>query len=125
MLRFKNVSLAAAALSGVLFLCLLLFPDLIFFIFDVEGGEVARLMSRRAAMLFLGLGTISYLGRKAPTSSLRQAICLGMASCMAGLALVGLFEFVRGFAGVGILLAVATEMLFAAAFGGIWLRNAR
>ncbi|MFK5978973.1 MAG: hypothetical protein QM488_08825 [Rhizobiaceae bacterium] len=125
MISFKNVSLAAAAVSSALFLCLLFLPDLIFFIFGIEGGEVARLMSRRAAMLFLGLATISYLGRDAPHSVLRQAVCMGMAACMAGLAIVGIFEFVRGFAGIGIFLAVATEIAFATVFARIWMENAR
>lgn len=123
MFSFRNVSLAATVLTGVLFVILLLAPDLIFWIFSIEGNEAARLLSRRAAMLFLGLAIITYSGRNAQHSVLRQAICLGMAVCMFGLAMTGIFEFARGFAGVGIMLAFAAEVGFGIAFIRIWLSN--
>lgn len=121
MFNFKNVSLAATALSGVLFVILLLAPELIFFIFSIEGSEAAKLLSRRAAMLFLGLAIITYLGRDAVHSALRQAVCVGMAATMFGLALTGTYEFARGYAGFGILLAVIAEIGFGVAFTRIWL----
>ena len=123
MLSFKNVSLAMVALAGVLFALLLLAPDLIFFIFNIEGSEAARLLSRRAAMLFLGLAIIAYFGRNAEHSSMRQAVCLGLAASMFGLALTGTYEFVRGYAGGGILLAVVAEIGFGAAYARIWANN--
>ncbi len=123
MLNFKNVSLATVALTSVLFGLLLLVPDFIFFIFGIEGGEAARLLSRRAAMLFLGLAILSYFGRNAEHSIMRQAVCLGMAASMFGLALTGTYEFVRGYAGGGILLAVVAEIGFGAAYVRIWMKN--
>ncbi len=121
MINYKIVSLAASALSVVLFVLLLLVPDVIFWVFGIEGNELARLMSRRAAMLFLGLAIIAYLGRDAINSALRQAVCLGMGSLMFGLALTGIYEFSRGFAGAGILLAALSELGFGFAFTRIWL----
>ncbi len=123
MLNFKNVSLATVALTGVLFGMLLLAPELIFFIFNIEGDEAAKLVSRRAAMLFLGLAIITYFGRNAEHSTMRQAVCLGLAISMFGLALTGTYEFVRGYAGVGILLAVVAEIGFGAAYIRIWTNN--
>lgn len=96
MFDFKNVSVAASVLTGTLFAILLLAPDLIFYLFAVEGGETARLISRRAAMLFLGLSVLSFLGRGAAHSELRQAVCLGLATSMLGLACVSGYEFLRG-----------------------------
>ncbi len=123
MINYKSTSLAAAALSATLFALLLVVPDLIFLIFGVEGSETARLMSRRAAMLFLGFALITYLGRDAQNSILRQAVCLGMAATMFGLAATGIFEFVRGFAGLGILLAVLAEIGFGLAYAKIWFTH--
>ncbi len=123
MITYKNVSIAATGLTFILFIILLFFPNLIFFIFNIEGAEAALLLSRRAAMLFLGLAVISFLGRDSAHSSLRQVVCLGMMAVMFGLALTGIFEFVRGYASFGILLAVVAEISFGAAYAVIWQKN--
>lgn len=120
MINFKYVSVAAACLYITLFLSLLLVPDFIFWIFDIDGDESARFISRRAAMLFFGFAVISWLGREASHSSMRQAVILGMAATMATMALTGLYEFARGYAGAGILLAVMAELAFAVAYGSLW-----
>jgi len=44
-----------------------------------------------------------------------------MAATMFGLALTGTYEFARGYAGPGILLAVIAEIGFGVSFARIWL----
>ena len=119
---FKIVSIACACLTSILFLSLLFVPDLIFWIFAVETTEAARFIARRASILFLGTAIISYMGRNAPDSTLRQGLVLGMFVLWGAMAVLGVFEFARAYAGPGILLAVAAETAFAFAYWSIWKR---
>ena len=73
-------------------------------------------MARRAAMLFLGVAVVTFLSRETPPSQLRANLCLGLAIMMAGLTAVGVFEFIRGAVGLGIWLAIVTEISFALAY---------
>ncbi len=103
-------------------LCLLLFfaPEMIFTLFQVQGNESAFFISRRAGMLFLGIAIFSWLGRNASNSDSRQAICVGMSISMLALAILGVFEFTRNFVGIGIFLAIITELALAIAYFHIW-----
>ncbi len=92
-------------------------------LFEIDGNESAYFISRRAAMLFLGFAVISYFSRNAQNTDTRQSILLGLALSMFGLAILGAFEFARGFAGVGIFLAVGTELFLAVSYGSIWLSS--
>jgi len=116
MLNYKIVSIASAILTSILFLSLLLMPDLIFWIFSIETTEAANFIARRASILFLGLAILSFLSRNTPHSSLRQNIILAMFVLWSLMALLGLFELVRGFAGLGILLAITAEIIFAISY---------
>lgn len=113
---YNFVSKLAAILCFTLFICLLLAPDLIYWVFGLVGNDVSDLMARRAATLFLGVSVIIFLSRNAPQSQLRQNLCVGLAVMMAALAAVGMFEFFRGAVGAGIWLAITTEIAFAAAY---------
>ncbi len=73
-------------------------------------------------MLFLGISVLSWLGRNASNSESRQAICLGLAISMMALALLGTVEFVRGYTGFGVLLAVTTEICLSGLYFKIWFR---
>lgn len=123
MINYKNVSLAATVMYALLFIFLLFTPDFIFWIFQIEGGETANFIARRAAMLFLGLTIIAYCGRAALHSVMRQAVALAMGISMAALAVLGMFEFFRGFSGPGIWFAILAETGFAGAYLSIWFTN--
>lgn len=97
-------------LFGGLFVFLLLAPGVIFWLFGVPQSETADLIARRAAMLFLGLAVISWSARNAPPSGFRRGFSLGIVVSMLGLAGVGSYEFLRGFADWPILLAVVVEI---------------
>lgn len=97
----------------VLFAFMLCAPGVIFWLFGVPQSETANLIARRAAMLFLGLAVISWSARSAPPS---RGFSLGIIVAMLGLAAVGSYEFLRGFAGWPILLAVIVEVSVAGLF---------
>lgn len=120
MLSFKTLGLITCGLSIVLAILLLFFPAVIFMLFGITGNEAAYFISRRAAMLFIGYAVIACLSRNAQPSEGRQAITLGIACSMSGLAILGLFEFVRGFVGSGIFLAVSAELFLAVSYFTLW-----
>ncbi|MEW7007529.1 MULTISPECIES: hypothetical protein [unclassified Lentilitoribacter] len=111
-LSYSLVSILAAGLCFILFLSLLLVPDFIYWVFGIIGNDNADLMSRRAGMLFLGLAFITFQSRNTAASNLRKTLCLGLAIMMAGLAMMGIFEYIRGAVGLGIWLAILTEIAF-------------
>ena len=103
-----------------LFVILLASPDLIFWLFNVPHSETANLIARRASALFLGLGVIGWSIRNAPDGVFRQGFSLGVGLSMALLAVLGAYEFLRGFAGWPILLAVIVEITVSTIFLGFW-----
>ncbi len=123
MIEFKKLSSITAIITFTLFLLLLFIPEIIFLLFQVQENESAFFISRRAAMLFLGIAVFSWVGRNALHSESRQAICIGMSISMSAMAMLGLFELARNFVGFGILPAVVTEALLAVAYYKIWISN--
>jgi hypothetical protein len=112
-LTYRQTSLAASLVCTVLFAVLLFYPPLIFWLFGIIENAAADFMTRRGAILFLGLAAITFLTRSEPDSAARRAIANSLFITMAGLASLGIFELLRGTAGIGILLAVFAEALFA------------
>jgi len=55
MIEFKKLSTITAFITFVLFLVLLLLPEIIFILFQIPENSSAFFISRRAAMLFLGI----------------------------------------------------------------------
>ena len=80
-------------------------------LFGIDEHSSALFIGRRAAMLFLGLAVLTWFIRNAGYSESRQAVCLCLAVSMLGLAILGIFEYLRGFASIGISLAVVTEAI--------------
>ena len=123
MFKFSTLSGVTALVALILFTILLVAPQLIFLLFAVEGNDAAYFISRRAAMLFLGIALIAYTSRNAVHSTSRQAICLGLGSAMLALFVLGAFELFRGFVGVGILPALVTELAIGSSYLAIWFSN--
>ncbi len=121
MITFKKLNMINFAVCTILFLLLLVFPESIFFLFDVKGNEAAFFICRRAAMLFGGYAIISFFTRDLPASKIRQALSLGFGFSMSGFALMGTVEFIRGFAGGGIFITVAGELFLSVSYCYIWL----
>ncbi len=117
---FEKISTATAFVASALCVILLVAPEFIHFLFSVEGNGAAYFFGRRAGLLFLGLAVLCWVGRKAVHSPSRQAICLGLAVSMIALALLGMGEYLRGYAGPGIGLAIVTETIIGASFLKVW-----
>lgn len=71
-------------------------------------------------MFFAGYAAIAFLSRNEPPSASRQSIAFGIGTSMAGFVALGLFELLRGFAGPGILLPMATELFLALSYFSVW-----
>lgn len=111
-LGFSALAGLIAATFAALSLTLLVWPAVIHWLFQITSDPATDVMSRRAAVLFAGLATLMWQARGADDCPLRRSICLCIGGAMAGLALLGLIEFLRGGVGGGIWLAIAVELLF-------------
>ena len=119
-ISYRILSLAMMAVCITLALILLTYPDAIYWLFGIEGNDVADFISRRAVMFLIGFAVMCYASRDAEPSTGRRAIVLGMLMAMVGLAVLGIVEFARGFAGIGILVAVVGELVLAAGYFAVW-----
>ncbi len=121
---FRTCCLAGSALAAVLAVVLVAVPGLVFWLFEIDAGDSAAFLGRRAAMLFLGLAVTLWAGRDALPSTGRQAIALGTGATFLALALLGGAELARGAAGPGILVAILIETLLGGAFLLRWREDA-
>lgn len=121
MTEFKRVSTITACIALTLCMVLITYPEAIFLLFGIPENSSAFFIGRRAAMLFLGISVFAWVGRNAVHSESRQAICLGLAISMLALAILGTLEYLRGYAGIGIFLAVVAEAVLSALYFKIWL----
>ncbi|GHF95222.1 hypothetical protein [Thalassotalea marina] len=121
--QFKHLSVLTSAIAALLAILLLFLPEVVFWLFAIVEHDSATFIGRRAAMLFLGIAFICWLARNAKHSQARQAICLGLAVSMLSLATLGLYELIRGAAGLGIILAITTEVVLALWYVQIWFKH--
>jgi hypothetical protein len=123
--KFKIVSVLTSALYFYLFVSLLLFPESVFKDFGVVGNETVYFLARRASTLMLGFSVLLFLVRNTPLSTVRQAIAFSISLNMAGFALLGSFELIRGFVGTSILNAIVIEVLVAVIYFSFGLSDKR
>lgn len=123
MLNYKTTSTYTALIAFTLFSILILFPEMLFWLFGIEQNNSALFVGLRMAMLFLGLAILLWVGKDSAHSESRQAISLSIATQMCGLAGLGAFELSQGHAGPGILLAVMTELAIAFLYLKVWLSH--
>ena len=119
-MSFRLTSTLAAAVCAALALVLFFTPAVIYWLFQLAPHESADFIARRAAMMFAGLAVLSFQARVLLERSAQRAVSIGMVVMMAGLAVLGAWEFLIGRAGPGIFLAVGTELFFALSFARIW-----
>ncbi len=115
-MTFRHMATIGAILFGFLFLELVIDVSLLIGPWGVEPTPEAGFMGRRLAAGFLGFAVICGLSRTLPASPARRAISLGIAAALLVVAGFGLYELARGFAGTGILPAVAVEVALAVGF---------
>ncbi len=110
---YKIVSLFTSALFLYLFFVALFDPASFFMDVGVEAGEAAYFIARRASMFMLGITVLLFSARNLQPSSARQSIIGATAVTMSGLAIMGMYEFVRGFVDEGIFMAIIIESIVA------------
>jgi hypothetical protein len=89
--------------------------------FEATAGSLV--VSRRIGAIYLGLALMFFLGRAAPPSDIRSAVCLVTGGALALLAGLGLFEFLAGRVSAGIFRSVVAEAVLAAGFIWVWWRG--
>lgn len=110
---YKTVSLMCAALFAAHALALFLVPGLIYALFSLPAAPTANILSRRTALLFLGLASLALLTAGHPDSPTRRAIAAAFILTFATLAILGLAEWLRGVVGPGIFVAILGEIALA------------
>ncbi|WP_266180515.1 hypothetical protein [Dyella humicola] len=115
-LSFRGVAVAAGVICLVLALVWMVVPSVLLWLWRIDAAASAELMARRGAALFLGVGIMLLMARDAGPSPARGAIATGLSVSCATLAVLGIYEFVLGHAGVGIWLAIVVEIALAAGF---------
>ncbi len=86
----------------------------------IDATDGPLVMSRRIGALYLGLALMFFMGRAAPPSDLRSAVCLGIGGASALLACLGIFELWAGRVSVRIVVPSVVESVLAAGFVWVW-----
>ncbi|BBP59470.1 hypothetical protein [Pseudomonas sp. St316] len=115
-INFRNLALLTALLFFGLAVTWMFAPAFLLSSWGVDFSGSAGLVGRRGAALYAGIGVMFFLARRAGPSSTRSSLVTGFVSACLILAVLGLFEFVKGHASSGILSAVAIEVLLSVAF---------
>ena len=123
MFSFKNLSIILSILGFTLFITHLFAPEPVFSLFQISENESSFFNARRTSILYLGISVLSFLGRNELHSNLRQKVCIVISVIMFGLAFLGIYEYLIGVAGIGIGIAVLTEIFIGAGFIRIWFNN--
>ncbi|MCB1384063.1 MAG: hypothetical protein KDJ73_14280 [Notoacmeibacter sp.] len=119
---FPTLARLTGTVCAALTLALFAAPGLLLTIFGIEAGAEATFVARRTAMLFSGYAVLAFSLATVTDIGARRAFAMAIMVSMTGLALLGLAEFIRGFAGPGIFVAVVTEVFFAVTYG-LYLRR--
>jgi hypothetical protein len=114
-LTFRRAAIGSAFVCFSLALTWTLIPDLLLFSWGVEFSDAAALVGRGEAVMFAGIGIVFFSARDAEPSSIRDALVAGFVFSCCALAALGVFEYVTGHAGPGILSAVVVEIALALA----------
>ncbi|WP_299682268.1 hypothetical protein [uncultured Roseobacter sp.] len=107
----------AAQLCGgvfaVLGLVLLFTPHVVPAVFDLESAVSTEIIARRAGILFAGLAYLSLSTAVHPRNATKDRIDQAIALLLMGLAILGAVEWINGRVGLGVWLAMGTEILLA------------
>jgi hypothetical protein len=118
--NYTQLGLLSGWVLAGLFVALLLAPQLLHWLFQIESTTSAIVMSRRAAMLFMGLSAVILLTRNTTDLQTRRSISIAIALTMSGLFILGCFDFLRGNVGWGIMFALIPEAFLASGYFYIW-----
>ena len=85
----------------------------------MEAHADGLLAGRRLGAAYLGIALMLFLGRSAPASRMRDAVCAGMLCALVLMAASGMVEFKAGRVRAGILASVVLEAVLALGFGWV------
>lgn len=117
---FRLLSGITALIAALLSVALMGIPELLFYLFNIEASDATYFMGRRASILFLGLALVSWQIRNISDNAAQLGVSLSFMVIMFGLAILGSIEFTLGNAGVGIFLAIITELTLGLFYLKIW-----
>lgn len=114
-MTFKLAARIVAAILGVLFIILAVFPAVYMPTYGVAADEGVQFMARRAAPMFLAPAVILWAAANAPRGGLRDVIAWSVGITLFGVAGTGILAFAQAIASPVIILAAAGECLMGAA----------
>lgn len=95
-------------------------PGLLSYRTDPHSIQPATVfLSRRMGAVYVGLAVMLIIGRDAPSSRLRDAVCVGFAIALASIALTAIIERAARRVANGILVPTIFEIFLASSF--IWV----
>lgn len=122
-MSFSVLNRAAAGVLVALAMALVFLPGVLYGMFGLEVNPLGGFVSRRTAMFMLGAAVLLWLTARSADAQTRRAVAVSMVVTFGGLALMGLGEFLRGFAGPGIFVAIVTETFFTFGYLRLLLRD--
>ncbi|WP_455923245.1 hypothetical protein [Pseudomonas putida] len=118
-LTFRRLALFCAILCFALAIIWGAYTERLLAFWDIPHSDVAALMGRRIAALLVGVGVMFFSARNCPPSPTRAALVRGfMVGCLV-MAMLGLYDWLSGHAGPGILISVFAELALGFAFIGV------
>ena len=108
-MSYRNVSLSVACVFLSLCITLVLIPDVVYWLFGLEGNELGDFLAKRAGVLFFGFAVLCFGFRNSADKQVQSTVAVVVGTSMGLMALLGIFELVRGNSNFGILLAVFVE----------------
>ena len=112
-MSFKTIAIITAIIGLVLAVGYLFFGAVVIGRWQLQSTESVLLLGRRLGAFYLGLSVIFFIARSAPVSVARTALSAGAAVILLLLVVLGIYEFLTGHSGSGILVSVFIELLLA------------
>ena len=119
-MSYRRTTTITSLIFITLFVALVLFPQVIYWLFNLQQNDVSDFLAKRAGMLFLGLAILCFYSRNTSSMEVEKLVSLSIATSMTAMAVLGVFEFLRGNAGPGIMVAVFAELVIVLFFYRFW-----
>jgi cell division protein FtsW (lipid II flippase) len=121
-MTFTIVATIATVASTLLGIGFLLAPSFMLDQWGLTHESPTVFLSRRIGSIYLGLAVLFVVGRDAPPSRLRDAVCIGLAIALVFLALTGIIERAAKRVSAGIAVSIVVELFLAASFAWVATR---
>lgn len=115
-ISFRRLATITSVLFFALAIIWMFFPEKALTSWGVHYTDSAGLVSRRAAAMYAGLCVMLWVARNAAPSPARRALSAGLVIACIFIASDGVYDFLAGNAGSGILKAVLIEAVLAILF---------